>query len=277
MRTLIRCAAPCLLAIAAGCGPDVKAGDVPADVRSAFLGSDAPPAASVAADPVILESGVVAYPAVLFSDLDADIGARKDGVLVSMSVDLGDEVRAGQTLAVLQDLREAARVEAAAGALELVRAEHARAEQMREKSVISGADYEAVLLRLRHAESALREAQVELELTRVVAPFSGVVTRRYTGRGRSLEEGEPLYRVTALTPLRASVRVPERAARALRRGAPAVLRSDAADPPSLVEATVARISPAVDAASGTVEVLLLVPKPGPLRPGSAATAEFPGA
>ena len=78
MRSLIRCAAPCALAIAAGCGPDVKAGDVPADVRSAFLGADSVLTAGVAPVAPSLDPGVVAYPAVLYSDLDADIGDRGD-------------------------------------------------------------------------------------------------------------------------------------------------------------------------------------------------------
>ena len=265
-----------------GCGPDVRAGSVPPEVRSAVTGT-ALPAAEAAAPvsepvpPVVAPAAPATYTAVLYSDLDADVGARKDGVLVALAVELGDAVRAGQAIARLDDLREAARAESARGVLELVRAEHARAEAMRDKKVIAAADYEAVLLRLRAAEAALREAEVELELTRVVAPFDGVVTRRYGGRGRSIQEGEALYRITALQPLRALVRVPERAARALARGNPAVLRSDASDPAALIEAVIARISPAVDAGSGTVEVLLLVPRPGPLRPGSTAAVEFGGA
>lgn len=263
-----------------GCGPDVRAGSVPPDVRSAVTGAHTPAPEPVPVAPpanVAAPAAPARYTAVLYSDLDADVGARKDGVLVAMSVELGDAVRAGQTVARLEDLREAARMESARGTLELVRAEHARAEAMRDKQVIAAAEYEAALLRLRTAEAALREAAVELELTRVVAPFDGVVTRRYAGRGRSIEEGAALYRITALHPLRALVRVPEREARALARGARAVLRSEAADPAALIEAVVARISPAVDAGSGTVEVLLLVPKPGPLRPGSTAAVEFTGA
>lgn len=280
MRTPRRILVAALLAClpVSGCGPDVRAGSVPPEVRSAVTGAD--PAPAVTAPPAVEAAAPVVparYTAVLYSDLDADVGARKDGVLVALGVELGDAVRAGQVIARLEDLREAARVESARGTLELVRAEHARAEAMRDKKVIAAADYEAVLLRLRTAEAGLREAEVELELTRVVAPFDGVVTRRYAGRGRSIEEGEALYRITALHPLRALVRVPEREARALSRGHHAVLRSDISEPAALIEAVVARISPAVDAGSGTVEVLLLVPRPGPLRPGSTAAVEFTGA
>jgi membrane fusion protein, multidrug efflux system len=272
---LMRCfafvprAVPVLL-IAFGCGPDVEAGDVPAEVRGAALGLTAVPPPGRVAE-------AAGYSAVLYSDHDADVAARKDGMLLRLSAELGDAVGAGQSVAQLEDVRERARLAAATAALELVRAEHERAEAMRGAAIISAAEYESVLYRLRTAEAALREAEVELEMTRIAAPFAGVVTRRYSSLGRSVRAGEPLYRITALQPLRAVVRVPEREARLLQVGAGAVLRSDATDPPTLVEAAVARISPAVDPGSGTVEVLLVVPQPGPLRPGSTALATFTAA
>jgi membrane fusion protein (multidrug efflux system) len=125
---------------------------------------------------------------------------------------------------------------------------------------------------LRTAETALRAAQVDLDYTRIVAPFSGVITRRMTGRGRAVQAGESLFRLTALQALRAIVRVPERDARRLQRGGLASLTSEDG---TRVRATVQRISPATDPESGTVEVLLEIPRPGPLRPGSSALARLP--
>jgi multidrug efflux pump subunit AcrA (membrane-fusion protein) len=92
------------------------------------------------------------------------------------------------------------------------------------------------------------------------------VTRRFVRLGTYVEEGDPLYRVTALRPLRALVRVPEVAASGIERGHPMVL--EALDG-TRVAARVARVAPAVDPASGTVDVLLDIPDPGSLRPGSS--------
>jgi multidrug efflux pump subunit AcrA (membrane-fusion protein) len=98
-----------------------------------------------------------------------------------------------------------------------------------------------------------------------------VVTRRHTGMGRPVREGEPLFRVTALQPLKAVARLPERDARGLRRGTVAALLDDAGGE---IRAVISRIAPAVEPGSGTVEVLFDVPRPGTLLPGSSATVRL---
>jgi RND family efflux transporter MFP subunit len=206
--------------------------------------------------------------AVLFSDLDAETAARMDGVVREVRAELGDAVREGQVLLVLDDAREVARLESATAALELARATFVRIESLLAKSLVTPAQMDEARFAVKAAEASLREAQVEFEHTRVVAPFTGVITRRMAGRGRSVQEGEPLFRLTALEPLRALVRLPERDARGLRLSAPVVLLTDDGQE---IAASIQRISPATDPESGTVEVLLAVPRPGPLRPGSSAS------
>jgi RND family efflux transporter MFP subunit len=207
-------------------------------------------------------------PALLYSDLDADVAARTTGVITRVSVELGDGVRAGQVLARLDDAREMARLAAATAAVERARADHARVDGLHASGYVTESDLDEARFQLHTAEAALRVAQVELEYMRVVAPFGGVVTRRHTGLGRVVREGEPLFRITALQPLRASARLAEHDARGLRRGAAALLFDGHG---AQVEAHVVRVAPAVEPGSGTVEVILSVPKPGPFLPGSSAT------
>jgi multidrug efflux pump subunit AcrA (membrane-fusion protein) len=91
--------------------------------------------------------------------------------------------------------------------------------------------------------------------------------------GEFVEEGQPLYRVTAMRPLRAQIRVPELAARRIARGDPVALRAlDGRE----VQGRVARIAPTIDPASGTVEVLVDVPDPRGLPPGATVSARFIG-
>jgi RND family efflux transporter MFP subunit len=258
----------------AACGPEVSARDVPA---STVNGSEANKAASDSlpglggVPPAPARPVTALIPVVLSSDLDADVGARMSGVVRQVNVELADAVREGDVLLVLDDAREVARVESSTAALELARAAHARAEGLAAKGFITAAQMDEARYALRKAEAALREAQVELEHTRITAPFSGVITRRMTGRGRPVREGEPLFRLTALQPLRALLRVSEPAARRLRVGESAMLITEDG---VQVAAVVQRISPATDPESGTVEVLLNVPRPGPLRPGSSASVRL---
>jgi membrane fusion protein, multidrug efflux system len=223
------------------------------------------------ADGATLQPGAATAIAVIYSDLDAEVGPRIDGVVRSVHVEMGDAVRAGQVLAVLEDGRQVARVASASAARDLARAEFARLDSLLRNDFVTNAQHDEALYRLRMAEASLQGAEVELGYTRVVAPFAGVVTRRMTGQGRAVDPGQPMFRVTALRPLRALVRITEREARAIPVGSRAILTGDGGEE---VGATVVRVSPAVDPGSGTVELLLAVPDPGPLRPGSGATVRF---
>src|SRR5262245_3430573 len=101
-----------LLVGAAACGPEVRARPlVDADSVSTTASAPAPtPASSSSPSPSPSPSGI---PAVLFSDLDADLGARMTGVVKSVEVEMGDTVKEGHVLLALDDAREQARVEAA--------------------------------------------------------------------------------------------------------------------------------------------------------------------
>jgi membrane fusion protein, multidrug efflux system len=267
----------------AACGNDVSARHSANTEPGASPVAEAPArdlhATPLAAPPPLLEltghrAGTAdgsGYVAVLYSDQDAEVGPRMDGIIRSVHADLGDAVRAGQVLAVLDDGRELARVESAAAVRDMTRAEFNRMDGLVGSGFVTTAQHEEALYRMRMAEAALKEAEVELQHTRVTAPFAGVVTRRMTGAGRPVEVGTPLFRITALRPLRALVRVPERDARAIPVGSMALLVGDGGD---VVEARVVRVSPAVDPGSGTVEMVLSVTHPGPLRPGSGASVRF---
>jgi RND family efflux transporter MFP subunit len=251
----------------AACGAEVDAGDAP--VFQPLAAQPPAPHASAAETGALQPSAPAgaapAISALLYSDLDAEVAPRIDGVVRAVRVELGDAVRAGQVLAVLDDGREAARTASARAALELAQTEHDRGLALRDRDLIPHAEYETLKYRLRAAEAALREAEVELGYTRITAPFTGVVTRRVTSVGRTAVEGEALFRVTALRPLRLLLRLPEAQAYAVPIGADVHIAGTGG---AAAVGRVVRVSPAVDAGSGTAEVLVDVPRPGSLRPGS---------
>jgi membrane fusion protein (multidrug efflux system) len=207
---------------------------------------------------------------VLYSEQDAEVIVRMEGVVRSLAAELGDAVRAGQVLALLENDRQAAQVAAAEAALELARLEHERAVELRSHDLITLAELDAATYSLRTAEATLRVASVELEYTRVLAPFAGTVSRRLVRAGETVAAGRPLFRVTALTPLRAQIRLPETDARGLAPGGAVWLRSLDGRP---ARGTIARIAPTVDPASGTVELLVDVREAAGLPPGSVVVVD----
>jgi RND family efflux transporter MFP subunit len=212
----------------------------------------------------------LSLPSQLYVEHDAAVLARSSGIVEAILADIGIPVAAGQALARLestdQEIALAQAREKAANAAQRVERQRALATA----GVVTRADSEQVEFEHRDAELALRKAQRDYDLTRITAPFAGVVTARMTRVERLVNPGDSLFRVTALAPVLATVRVPEAAATGLRVGASArVLTAGGRS----AAARVIRASPVLDAASGTRELVLqLAPATG-MTPGSAVTVQ----
>lgn len=211
-------------------------------------------------------------PATVYVENDAALHARAAGMVEWIGADLGSRVAAGQAIARLesvdQELALGRAKEAHAAAVRLAE----RSRQLLTAGGATTAEAEDAETALRQADLALRQAQRDLELTRVTAPFDGIVSARWARRGRLVAEGDSLFRVTALAPLLAAVQIPEAAAARLRPGDAVVTETGTGSTPGRV----LRLAPVVDAASGTREVVVrLEPRRG-LVPGAAATVVIAG-
>ena len=173
----------------------------------------------------------------LVAEQQADIAAEREGRIMSVAVQIGDHVQKGQLLASLDDrvLRSAcdaqkARI-ASAKAQETeweseeqtARADLRRAEQMLQNKIISQETWEhakyrvdetvAEVDRYRNEETAseadLATANLQLEQSRIVAPFSGVVGRSSARLAQQVKPSDVLFWITAEAPLRVLFTVPE--------------------------------------------------------------------
>lgn len=208
---------------------------------------------------VVVESTTVALPLVvpaqLYVERDAVIATRAAGVLRSLTVDLGATVRAGDEVGRVDD--DAQRLAQTRATVSYERAKQVawRAREMRASNSIPASEAEDAEFALRDADVNKREADLAVERTTLVAPFDGVVTGRYVQPGRLLSLNDTVVRVTARGPYLARVRLPEEAVSALRVGRSVRVR--AGNGPA-VSGRVLRLSPAIDAASGTREAIVQV-------------------
>jgi len=244
--------------LAAGCGGSAR--------------SDTPDAARPPAPLVAIESSTVdvplSLPAQVYVEHDALVYARTTGIVESVYVELGAPVDQGQLLAQLEHTDQEIALAQSDHAYQAALREVGRARELMKVRAITTADSEQAELTYQRADLAQRQARRNYELTRIAAPFGGVVTARTVRPGRLVTLGDSLFRVSALGPLRVSVRVPEGPSAGLTPGARAeVVGQDGA----VARATVVRASPAIDAASGTREVLVELAPGAPLRPGASVT------
>jgi membrane fusion protein, multidrug efflux system len=129
---------------------------------------------------------------------------------------------------------------------------------------------------LINARDTQRSLELELEKTEARAPFDGIVARRYIRVGQTVARDERLIWLTATGPLRVRFTLPSRFVNRLKLGQRVAVI--VADGNPLVEhaGRVIQMSPVVDPASGTIEVLAELTGAAPdLRPGMQADVHLP--
>lgn len=213
----------------------------------------------------------LALPSQLYVEHDAVVAARSAGTVDAVLADLGTRVEPGQMLAKLesadQEIALAQAQSSDSSAAQLVR----RMRELAASGAATVADSETAETQYLQAELAVRKAKRDLELTRITAPFAGVVTLRAARPRRLVAPGDTLFRVTALGPLLARVRVPETAATTLRVGLAAEV---SAIEGGNAAARVVQLSPAIDPASGTREAVLELAPGSGLMPGASVTVRL---
>lgn len=234
-----------------------------------------------------------------------DVLAERDGMLTNIKAEMGSRVTQGQILAQLDDRQLSADLEAARAKTrsieadvknweaetrvldaDLQRAQKMWDAQLITKEQLDHARYKAesdqwdvkrVRELLVNAQATERSLELELEKTRIRAPFSGIVARRYVRPGQQVAKAERLFWVTETAPLQMKFTVPERYVGRLRKGEILELRS-ADSPDSPHKARVMQISPVVDPSSGAIEVMAEILSPtGDLRAGMSANVRLPAA
>ena len=286
-----------LALLLAACGDDGAAAD-------ASLANGARPPAVVRAAAV--ETGPYVARGEYVGSLEArnraDLYARSSGPIVEISADLGDRVREGQVLARIEPAEERERVQQARANLRMAEAtlEQRRAaltiaettarrtETLAEQSLVSrqqadstdaelaGARAQVQLAeaQVEQVRSALSSAEVELDQTLVVAPFDGVVGRRYLDRGAFAAANSPVLSVVDLSTIKITVPVPERDAGKIELGQPATVRVGSI-PGDGFAGRVARLGAVFDPDSATTRAEIEVDNPdGRLKPGLFATVSI---
>lgn len=231
--------------------------------------------AAAAPDLVAVDTATVevplALPAQLYVEHDAIVAARSQGVVESVLADLGTPVAAGQLIAKLESVDQEIALAQARESFENETRVVRRTRELSRSGAVTVADSEQVETRLHQAEIALRKAQRDLDLTRIAAPFAGVVTSRTARPRRLVAPGDTLFRVTAAAPLLARVRVPESAANAVRLGSTAEVVALGG---LRASGRTVRASPAIDPASGTREVIVELAPGSRLQSGASVTVRL---
>ena len=196
-----------------------------------------------------------------------EVFPRISGVLVAMSVEEGDHVAQGGLLCRLEDDDFRLDRDKLKVAYEKSQTDFNRLSDMYEKQLTSTEKYEEAKYNLEQARISFERAELDLRRTRITAPIAGVVTRRYIKLGERVTSADRLFKIIDMADKIAVVHLPEREISRVRDGQEAFVSSDNL-PGQQFDAYVKRISPTVEASSGTFKVTVgLKDTEEKLRPG----------
>ncbi len=243
------------------------------------------PTRAAAGDALVLPGNVQALNS-------AAIYARTNGYVRRWLADIGDHVRTGQPLAILdapevdQQLAQAsADYQTALANQKLAATTAQRWSTMLAKDAVSrqeadekAGDLAAKSALANAALANVRRLRAMQGFTRLYAPFNGVVTSRSAQIGQLVVAGnaaaQPLFTISDASRVRVFVRVPQGASAEVHPGMTATL-SLPEYPQRTFPATMTRSAQAVDAQSGAVLVELQAANPdGALKPGAFAQVSF---
>ena len=212
-------------------------------------------------------SAYYANTATLEAEQEATIVSKVRGIVREIYVEEGEEVKAGQVIAKIEDDQyriEAARAKAT---LDRLKNDFDRNKELYEKNLIAAEAYQNSQYEYESQKAAYELAQLNLEHTSIKSPIGGVISERFVKVGNMIGTDQQVYRVTDFNPLQAILHVPEHEMAKIRKDQRAELRVDAL-PNQTFAGHVERISPVVDASTGTFKVTVYVDETkGMLRPG----------
>ena len=238
-------------------------------------------------------TGGLTLPSNLQAYNSAPIYARTDGYVRKWLVDIGDDVRAGQLLAVLDAPEVDQQLAAARADLQTARANQALAQStasrwsnLLSKDAVSKQETDEKLGDFKAKSAAANAAAANVArlsatqgFTRLEAPFGGTITSRSTQVGQLVSAqattAQPLFTVSDISRIRIYVRVPQNASGQIHVGMHAKLELPEF-PGRTFDAVLTRTADAVDPTSGTVLVELQAPNGDhALKPGAYAQVTFP--
>jgi membrane fusion protein (multidrug efflux system) len=242
---------------------------------------------------------------VLTVEHEIDLHAQREGAVVELAAEEGATVEKGALLARLDDRSLQANLEKARADVHIAesnvkyneaelhanQAHYERAKLMFDEGLGSKADLDAAEFKAKGSvydleswkagveknRAEVRVLEVELEKSRIRAPFRGVVTRRFVREGQMVQNHEKCFRLSQLGPLLVEFLIPEAEPHKPAAGQ-RVRGTLVSDPTRSFEARIRRVGPVVDAASDSYDVAAeLVAPAADLKPGMAVRVVWPGA
>ncbi len=217
-----------------------------------------------------------------------DVTPKATGRVVQIHFEVGAAVKKADLIAELEDAELQQQVNRATAAIAVAaaslaqrqaeslkaKAELERARTLHDEGLFPRQEFESkqtafdvveaqvrlARAQVEQAQAELNELKIRLEQTKIYAPMSGHIARRYVDVGALVNPSTPIVNLVNLFIMVTMANVPERQVAKLRVGTPAAMQVDAFGDRQFV-GRVARIGPVLDAATRSATVEVEIPNP----------------
>ncbi|MBW8758041.1 MAG: efflux RND transporter periplasmic adaptor subunit [Burkholderiales bacterium] len=268
-------AVPASAAMAAN-APDAAASEVPLD----FTPNEAAKPLQLALPQVVEFSGPLVAPNT------AIVRAKATGTLLSLDVQEGQRVKAGDSLGHIDVSDLQSKVAERAANLAAVRTTLDQAQRTHESNIglandkfispialdNSKSQLDSAKAGVAAAQAALDSARIALRDASLIAPISGIVSKKYVVSGEKVSAEQQVVTIVDLHLLELAGTVGTQEVGQLTTGMPVTLKIEGLDKP--IDGKLARIAPAAEAGTRSIGVVVQLQNPKEtMRAGQYAVAQ----
>ncbi|HEY4372780.1 MAG TPA: efflux RND transporter periplasmic adaptor subunit [Burkholderiales bacterium] len=202
-------------------------------------------------------------PSTVLGQNEAQVYARTPGYVKQWTKDIGQPVKAGELLAIIDTPEINQQVMEATANYNLAKTAFDRWTDMRRDDAVSQQELDEKTGAYRQSQAALQRLRDQQAFGRVVAPFDGIVTKRNVNIGDLVNAGnggapQSLFSIAQVNKLHMYVFVPQDQAALIQVGDDvSILRREAPGKPLIGK--VLRTAGAIDTTSRTLQVEIEVP------------------
>ena len=175
-------------------------------------------AVSVATAELRSTSGILNLVGTAMPDKEVTVAAETSGKIVQVNFKLGDYVYAGSVLAKVDDTYKRLAYETAQLNYDKYRDDYERYQVLRQGDAVTDAQLRDMKMGYENAKIQLENAQKQWDDTKIVAPFSGVITSRNTEIGALVNVGTSIAGIADISQLKISLSVSESYVYQLQKG-----------------------------------------------------------
>jgi membrane fusion protein (multidrug efflux system) len=204
----------------------------------------------------------------------ADVYPRVQGIVEYIYKEEGNHVEKNMVLLKLEAAEYVLVEERARLNYSKQKANFDRLESMFEENLISKEEYDQARYTTGALEVELKQAELNLSYTKIKAPIRGVIGDRFCKVGDRIQPSDKLFTIINTDEMIAVVYVPEKELGKVAKGQSAFITSDHMKEEKFT-GKIKRVSPMVDAQSGTFKVTIAVNnKQNKLRAGMFVNAHI---